>query len=238
MDDLLTDQQQAEQVRGWLRQNGLFLAAGVGLGLLALFGFNQWNRLQEQKSVEASSYYETFLQAVSSRQLEQAEAGMATLAADFGSSPYADQGRLAMAKLYLDQGKPDKAAEYLKQVADGGHSPQMKSIGSLRLARVLAFQEKYDDALKALKDPGPTAFAAAFHDVRGDVYFAMGKPAEARSEYEQALNGEAANGLIDRTYVQAKLDDLGGATADLAAVAEAPGPVAPAPATPPAEPAP
>ena len=111
MDELLTDQQQAEQVKGWLRQNGVFLVAGVVLGLGALFGWNQWNRYQERKAEEASAVYETFLQSVRAKQFEQAEAGMATLAADFGSSPYADQGRLAMARLYLDQGKADKAAE-------------------------------------------------------------------------------------------------------------------------------
>ena len=93
------------------------------LGLGALFGWNQWNRYQERKAEEASAVYETFLQSVRAKQLEQAEAGMATLAADFGSSPYADQGRLAMARLYLDQGKPDKAAEYLQQVVGTARSP-------------------------------------------------------------------------------------------------------------------
>ena len=105
-------------------------------------------------------------------------------------SPYADQARLAMARLYLDQGKADKAAEYLQQVANTATSEEFRNIARLRLARVLIFQEKYDEALKALADPGSRAFAPAFHDVRGDVYYAMGKQAEARSEYEQALNSE------------------------------------------------
>jgi predicted negative regulator of RcsB-dependent stress response len=216
VDDLLTEQQQAEQVKGWLRQNGVFLAAGVVLGLGALFGWNQWNRYQERKAEEASAFYETFLQSVRARQFEQAEVGMATLAAEYGSSPYADQGRLAMARLSLDQGKADKAAEYLQQVANTATSEEFRNIARLRLARVLIFQEKYDEALKALPDPGSTAFAPAFHDVRGDVYYAMGKQAEARSEYEQALNSDVETRVIDRTYVQAKLDDLGGAAAALA----------------------
>ena len=234
MDELLTDQQQPEPVKGWLRQKGVFLVAGVVLGLGALFGWNQWNRYQERKAEEASAVYETFLQSVRAKQFEQAEAGMATLAADFGSSPYADQGRLAMARLYLDQGKADKAAEYLQQVADTATSDEFRHIARLRLARVLIFQEKYAEALKALTDPGSRAFAPAFHDVRGDVYYAMGKQAEARSEYEQALNSEVAAQVIDRTYVQAKLDDLGGATA---ALAPAPAP-APAPAVAPTATAP
>lgn len=222
MDDLLTDQQQAEQVKGWLRQNGVFLAAGVVLGLGGLFGLNQWNRYQERKAVEASAAYEVFLQAVRSNQLGEAEAGMAALASGFASSAYTDQGRLALARLYLEQGKADEAAKYLRLVADDGTTAEFRNIGSLRLARVLIFQEKNEDALKALRDPGSPAFAPAFHEVRGDAYFAMGKHAEARSEYQQALNSEIPTVVIDRTYVQAKLDDLGGAAADLPPAATAP----------------
>ncbi len=227
MDDLLTDQQQAEAVKSWLRQNGAFLVAGVVLGLGGLFGVNQWNRYQEQKAEEASAFYDTFVQSVRAGQIEQAEAGMATLAADFSSTPYADQGRLAMARIYLEQGKADKAAGSLEEVVKTATSEEFRNIARLRLARVLIFQEKYDEALKTLPDPGSKAFSPAFHDVRGDAYYAMGKQAEARSEYEQALNGDVAAAVIDRTYVQAKLDDLGGATAALA-------PAAPPPASTPA----
>ena len=216
MDDFLTEQQQAEQVRGWLRQNGMFLVAGVVLGLGALFGMNQWNRYQERQAEAASDSYESFLQSVRGNQFEQAEAGMATLAADYGSSPYADQARLAMARLYLERGQADKAAESLQKVVDSATSEEFSSIARLRLARVLVEQKKYDEALNALKETASRAFTPAFHDVRGDVYYAMGKQAEARSEYEQALNGESATMLVDRTYTQAKLDDLGGASAALA----------------------
>ncbi len=139
-------------------------------------------------------------------------------------------------KLVLEQGKPDKAAEYLQQVVSTGVSPEFRNIARLRLARVLTFQEKYDEALKALTDPGSRAFAPAFHDVRGDVYYAMGKSAEARSEYEQALNGDASATVIDRAYVQAKLDDLGGASAALTAAPTIPTPITPM--TGPAAPAP
>ena len=230
MDELLTEEQQADRVKGWLWQNGLFLVAGVVLGLGALFGWNQWHRYQERQAEEASAVYETFLQAVRANRLDRAEAGMTRLAADFGSSPYADQGRLAMARLYLEQSKPDKAVEYLQQVVSRAASPQFQNIARLRLARVLIFQEKYDQALTTLTDSGSKAFAPAFHDVRGDVYYAMGKSAEARSEYEQALNGDVAATVIDRTYVQAKLDDLGGASAALTAATTTPSPRPAAPA--------
>ncbi|MDP2323074.1 MAG: tetratricopeptide repeat protein [Gammaproteobacteria bacterium] len=216
MEELLTDQQQAEKVKGWVRANGIFLVAGVALGLGGLFGWNQWRNYQERQAEEASAIFETFLQSVRASQLEQAEAGMAALATEYGSSPYAPQGRLVMARLYLDQGKPELAAEALRTVVENGWSPEIRNIARLRLARVLIFQEKYDEALKTLGDPGSKAFAPAFHDVRGDAYYAMGKHSEARSEYEQVLNGDIAAQVIERTFVQAKLDDLGGSTAILA----------------------
>ena len=56
----------------------------------------------------------------------------------------------------------------------------------------------------------------------------------ALGEYEQALNGELSATAIDKNYVQAKLDDLGGATAitELSAAPLAPSaaPAASAPA--------
>lgn len=211
-EELLTDQQQAESVKSWIRQNGIFLVAGVVLGLGGLFGWNQWGHYQERKAEEASMVYETFLQAVRANQVEQAETGMNTLAADYPSSAYTDQGRLSMARIYLDQSKPDQAADALRKVVESGVSAEIRNIARLRLARVLNSQEKYDEALKALNDPGSKAFATAFHDVRGDIFVAMGKTAEARSEYEQALNGNVSAAVIDKTFVQAKLDDLGGAT--------------------------
>ncbi len=215
MDELLTDQQQAENVKGWVRQNGVFLVALVAVGVGGPFGWSQWRSYQERQAEEASELYETFLQSVRANQLEPAESGMAKLAAGYGSSPYADQGRLAMARLYLDQGKPEPAAEALRQVVSTGVTPEFRNIARLRLARLLIYQEKYDEALKAVGNPGSKAFSPAFHDVRGDVYYAMGKLPEARSEYEQALNGDDAAKVLERTYVQAKLDDVGGATADL-----------------------
>jgi len=227
VDEQLTDQQKAENVKKWVRENGVFLVAGLALGLGGLFGWNQWQQYQQRQAEGASELYETFLESARSNQLEKAETGMAQLAADYGSSPYADQGRLIMARLYLDQGKPDLAAEALRKVVDTGVTDEIRNIARLRLARLLVYQEKYEEALKTVGDPGSAAFAPAFHDVRGDVYYAMGKLPEARSEYEQALNGDLSAEVIEQTYVQAKLDDIGGAAADLAKTPPAAPPPAP-----------
>lgn len=213
MDELLTDQQQAENVKNWLRQNGLFLVSGVVLGLGALFGWNQWQRYQEQQAENASALYESFQSAARLKQVEQAEAAMLKLVTEHAGSPYTDQGRLIMAKVYLEVSKPEEARKSLQMAADKAASTEVQYIARLRLARVLSFQQKYPEALKALEAPYSKAFAPLFHDVRGDVYYTMNKAAEARSEFEQALNADTSGTLLDREYVQAKLDDLGGSLA-------------------------
>ncbi len=221
-DDFLTDEQQADQVKSWLRQNGPFLIAGVVLGLGGLFGWNQWQRYQEQRAEAASVLYDQLLQSVSAQQFDTASQQLQQLETEFSASAYLDQGRLSMAGLYVLRSKPDEAIAQLQRVADQGVADEIRNIARLRLARLLSSSDKHDEALKVLSVSGTGAFAPLFHDVRGDVYYAMGKLAEARSEYEQALNGEQAAAVLDLGYVTAKLDDLGGATADLAAAAGTP----------------
>ena len=222
-DDFLTDDQQAAQVKGWLRQNGPFLIAGVVLGLGGLFGWNQWQRYQEQRAEAASVLYDQLLQSVRGQQVDAAAGQLRQLESEFASSAYVDQGRLSMAGLYVLRSKPDEAIAQLQLVVDQGEADEIRHVARLRLARLLSSGDRHEDALKALDVSGTGAFTPLFHDVRGDVYYAMGKLPEARSEYEQALNGESAATVLDIAYVTAKLDELGGSTADLAAPSGLPG---------------
>ena len=225
-DDFLTDEQQADQVKSWLRQNGPFLIAGVVLGLAGLFGWNQWQRYQEQRAEAASALYDQLLQSVGEQRVEVAAGQLQQLESEFASSAYVDQARLSMAGLYVSRIKPEEAIARLQLVVDKGAAEEIRNIARLRLARLLSAGEKHEEALKVLNVSGTGAFAPLFHDVRGDVYYAMGKLPEARSEYEQALNGEMAAAVLDPNYVTAKLDELGGKAADLTAATGVPGTVA------------
>ncbi|MBM4221599.1 MAG: tetratricopeptide repeat protein [Gammaproteobacteria bacterium] len=225
-DDFLTDEQQAAQVKSWLRQNGPFLAAGVVLGLGGLFGWNQWQTYQVRRAEAASVLYDQLLQSVGGQQVEAAAGQLKQLESEFASSAYVDQGRLSMAGLYVLRSRPDEAIAQLQLVVDNSDADEIRHLARLRLARLLSSGDRHEEALKALDVSGTGAFTPLFHDVRGDVYYAMGKLPEARSEYEQALNGESAATVLDPVYVTAKLDELGGSTAELAAASGLPGAVA------------
>lgn len=210
MDDNLTDQQRAEQVRGWLGENGWYLLAGLALGLAALFGWRQWTTQSETTAEQASALYEEMLTAVRVERYVRAEEIAAQLAKDYSRTPYVDQARLLLARVKLDRSLPDEAARYLEQVVADSSSPGMVSIAKLRLGRVLIQQEKYDEALKVLAPPQDSAFQPRFHEARGDAYYAMGRNEDARREYQAALKG-VEEGLMDPAFLQAKLDEVGGA---------------------------
>lgn len=210
MDENLTDQQRAEQVRSWLGENVWYLLGGLALGLAALFGWRQWEASQSGHAEQASALYAELLTAIRVDRTARAEEIAAQLVADFGSTPYVDQARLAMARLKMDRSLPDEAARYLREAMEHAGSTEIGHIARLRLARVLLQQEKYDDALKTLVDPKDSAFAARYHEVRGDAYYAMNRLEEARAEYEAALKGVEA-GVIDQAFVQAKLEQVTGA---------------------------
>lgn len=210
VDENLTDQQQAEIVRKWLRENGTFLLGGLVIGLGGLFGWNQWQDYKDTQAEQASALYEEIIVAIRGDRSNQAEEFIVDLERAYGNSPYLDQSRLMIAKAYMDRSEFEVAASYLTELVSGTKSPEMRHIARLRLVRVRLQQRQLEAALTQLEDVDPdTAFAPRYHDLRGDVYFALNRPDDARTEYEVALQLAQQPPVIDRVYVQAKLDDLG-----------------------------
>lgn len=221
MDDNLTDQQRADQVRGWLRENGWYLLAGLALGLAGLFGWRQWTNYSAADAEAASAQYEELLAAIRVDRTTRAEELVEAIERDHGRTPYLDQARLAMARVKMDRAQPEEAAKYLERVMKDAQSAEVALIARLRLGRVLIQQEKYDEALKVLDVPKDSAFAGRFHEVRGDAYYGMGKLDDARAEYAAALAAADAT-AGDQAFLQAKLDEVTGpapASADAPAAA-------------------
>ena len=210
MDEFLTDRQQADIVRKWIRENGAYMFGGLVLGLGGLFGWNQWQDYRIVQAEQASELYEEIVVAIRNDRETRADALILDLENDYDRSPYLDQARLMMAKFYLDRSEFDLAANSLMQLASDSKSVEMKHIARLRLARIRLQQQKPDEALKILQEAdSDSAFSARYHDLSGDVYYALNRTDEARREYAEALRSDQQPPVIDRTYVQAKLDDLG-----------------------------
>ena len=210
MDEFLTDRQQADIVRKWIRENGAYMFGGLVLGLGGLFGWNQWQDYRTVQAEQASELYEEIVVAIRNDRKTRADALILDLENDFDRSPYLDQARLMMAKFYLDRSEFDLAVSSLVQLVSDSKSVEMKHIARLRLARIRLQQQKPDEALKILEETDSgSAFSARYHDLRGDVYYALNRTDDARREFAAALRSVQQPPVIDRVYVRAKLDDLG-----------------------------
>lgn len=232
MDDYLSDKEQLDRVRQWWRENGWFLLGGVALGLLALYGYNQYFAHLDRRSEEAAVLYQSLEQATAGNDAARASSLLEQLRADHPDHAYTQQGMMLVARTELVTA-PDRAAEKLRAIMETSSDPELALIARIRLARVLAYREQYREALALLDVSNPGDFGAFINEVKGDIHVALGDAAAARTSYLEAFVAPGGE-LLDRNLLQMKLSDL-----ETAAVNETPAlpPVDPA-AVPPAEAAP
>lgn len=215
-DELKTEEEQIEELRAWWKENQTSILAGVAVVVLALFGWNYKLGADRTALEEASAVYVELTDEIVDADLDGAEALAATLASDHADTPYYVQSRLAMARLYMDQNRDEDAANALRSALEVDDYDALKQIAQLRLAKILLYQEKPEEALEAIASGGTNGFAARFAEVRGDIHVALGDFESARSAYTSALAEDIANRTIDQGLVQLKLYDLPPAVADSA----------------------
>lgn len=249
MDEYLSDKEQVERLRQWWRENGWFLLGGVALGLLGLYGYNQYFAYQDRRSEGARDLYASVKEATDDSDTAVAATVFTQLRSEYPDHAYTHQAALLVASAEVVTA-PDAAAEKLRFTMEQSGDAELAMVARLRLARVLAYREQYSEALALLNVPMPGQFAGRIAEIRGDIHVALGETDAARTAYLEAMVTPGAE-LLDRGFVQMKLADLPDAAPDLTPAgdtspaaepeatstdpAEAPADAAPAAAAPPGE---
>src|SRR5579871_152737 len=208
MSEYLTDDEQLEHVKGLAKEYGPSIIGAVAVGLLCMSGYRYYENHRTQKSIAASAEFTQMTSALSMEDRSNARRLADSLIKQYPDSPYADQAKLVLARLAVDEGKDDEASVPLTDVMEHSKDSELRRIARLRLARVEIEAGKADEALKTLaEDPGP-AFAVDYHEARGDAYLAKKDRAHALSEYKAAL-GAGADGGPQSSILTLKIADLG-----------------------------
>jgi predicted negative regulator of RcsB-dependent stress response len=207
-DHMMTDDEQLENVKAWFSENGTWLAGGVLLGAVLLFGYRYYNGHKDDEALKAAARFTQMSAAMEKNDRSKAKGLAGELKKDFPDTPYADQADLMLARLSVDGGELANAVEPLTRVMNNSHDEDLRNIARLRLARVLIDQKKPDEAINLLATVPAGSFAARMYEVRGDARYAKNDLPGAIKEYQSAL-GLADSRGIERGLLELKLTDLG-----------------------------
>jgi predicted negative regulator of RcsB-dependent stress response len=181
-----SEQEQWENLKRWLRNNGPQVAILVAVMLLGWYGWKWWQGRGAEDALAAGASYQKILATFDDGKPAEAVALIETLRSEHPDSPYVGAADMVAARVYVEDNQLDKAAAQLKRVADSAKDEKLRPVAQLRLARVQSAMGQYDVALATLGTKTLGEHEAARLEVRGDVLLAKGDRAGALAEYEAA----------------------------------------------------
>lgn len=200
-----TDDEQAEALKQWWRENGRSIIVGGVLGLVLVLGWQGWQKVSREQAQQSSASYETFRAQVAA---EAPPAEAAATAAGLSSGTYRAFAELELARVAQHAGDAEAAAAHLRTAMAEAGDPQLEALAALRLARVLLTLDQLDAAAGLLDTRVTEAYAGERAAVRGDLAQRRGDATAATAAYQEALR----LGAGDAELIRMKLADLTPAT--------------------------
>ena len=199
--------EQSELVQKWLRDNGVSIIAGIVIGLVGIFGWQQWRNHQARNESQASQLYQQMQIAQASGKPDTASQLTDQLMKDYAKSPFTVFAVSDRARQQVQAKQLDKAEASLKWAESHATAPALKSLTLLRIAQVELARDNGKEALATLDRIPADSYQGLVQELRGDVLVKLGRPDEARKAYQAALStmGKEAP---QRGALQMKLDDL------------------------------
>jgi predicted negative regulator of RcsB-dependent stress response len=204
----LEEQEQLDQLKHFWQQYGNAITWVLILVLGAFASWNFYQYWQRSQATQAAAMYDEVERVVRSADNAKIDRVFADIKDRFGSTTYAQQAGLLVAKQYYSAGNVEAAKAALSWVADKSSHPGYQAIAKLRLAGVMVETKAFDDALKQLSGSFPVNFDALVADRKGDIFLLQGKKAQALAEYEKAYKNFEERTEY-RRLVEVKLNSLG-----------------------------
>jgi len=205
--DHIAEQEQAESLKRWWKENGTVVIVGLVVGLAIVVGYRLWLDYTYGKAEAASAEYQQLMVELDQQTYDRVYDRGGRIISQYESTPYAQLASLAMAKAYVAQDDLAGAATQLRRVLQNADSEAMQHVARLRLARVLLSQGSTSEALSLIETVDGATFTSVYEELKGDIQLAQQQPALARTSYTKALALLGAG--RDRSLLQMKLDNVG-----------------------------
>lgn len=207
----MTEEEQIEALKKWWKKYSNTIIITFSIILLTLAGYKYWSWNRENTQLLASNTYEHMMLSFSNQESDKVKSYANKLVEDYSKTIYADVAHLTLAKQYIDKGDVTHGKKELKTVIDQGNTKAIKQIASIRMARVLLSEKKYNQALKQLEDVKYESFEPMINELRGDIYAATGKYPQAYSAYKKAISAAQSQG-IGNLFLELKTNELAAVT--------------------------
>ena len=204
----LEEQEQIDALKNFWNDYGRLIIAAVVAFVVGVGGTQGWKHYKRSQAEQASLAFVKLEDAIGKGDVNEIRNVGQDIIAEYTNTPYAQMAALVVAQTERESGDLETAAKRFQWVVDNARTEEVQLLARLRLAGVLLDQEEYDAALQVLDHEVTEAFSGAYADLRGDVLVAQGKTAEARAQYELAVEQARVNSPW-RDVVQLKLDALG-----------------------------
>lgn len=195
-----TEDEQEQQIKNWIKENGLQIVAGVAIGLSAIWGLDAYKNYQHTQALEARSHY------LSLSVNPNNSTSYNTLQNDFSESAYSQEAALVLARDAVVAENYEQALSYLTPLTSA-EDTTIAHTAKLRVASIHLEQQAYDKALSALSIDKDSQFSGLFNEAKADVYVAQGKLELAKQHYQLAKAQISQDSQL-QALIQIKLDDL------------------------------
>ena len=207
MTDYLTEQEQIELLKNWIKQYSLVIIAGACIAIIAITGWRYWQQRQNKILSHASAVYDEMLTMRAQNNSAATITHAKKLYDHYAQTTYGHIAALMLAREAINNKKYMEGKNYLNWVINHSRIASIRQIARLRLARLLIAEQKPDEALHILSKNNQNSFDGLTDEIRGDAYLVMKNKEMARKSYQRALS-ELPNAEVIRPLLQMKYDNL------------------------------
>ena len=175
----------------WSRENSRVLAITLGVVALVAVGALWYTSQQRQLESQATARYSQVQQTVAAGNPQLAIRDLRTYLSQFGGTRTADQARLLLAAILMEQGQAQEAIDALGSLPDDLDRPFGMAAARIRAA-ALEESGNADEAVSAYRDiAGEARFTYERREALADaarVRLQQGEPDQAATLYQQIVD--------------------------------------------------
>ena len=173
--------------RSILEKHGKWMLAAVVFLALGFGGAQYYSQYQTKQTIKVSAVYDEMLFALQKQDKALAREKGEILLKQGDRTPYAALGALMLAKLDIEAEDLSAAKEHLAVKHFQNAPLALQAVAKVRLARVLAAEKNYDEALNVLNEENPPGFETLFDEAKGDIYLLQNQKEKASKAFQAAI---------------------------------------------------